>query len=181
MPVDAVCPWLLTPVLFLLHRRPRVQRASGIPCALFVFRGWFLQQLGRMCAARTRRRVNTPPSCFALSPRRPGQAEGGCGAYSLGTSSRTSAARSGIQNHRRKFLSRLELQPCATTKACGYGSPPARGRHLWLARRPPHPSLIYLRERDIGVCGTSALLTPRPWRSCRTSASGLRSRKMCRR
>src|SRR5450432_1077989 len=34
MPADAVYLWLLTPVLFLLHRRLRVQRASGIPCAL---------------------------------------------------------------------------------------------------------------------------------------------------
>ena len=34
MPVDAVYLWLLTPVLFLLHRRPWVLRASGIPCAL---------------------------------------------------------------------------------------------------------------------------------------------------
>src|SRR5947208_8749482 len=30
----AVYLWLLTPVLFLLHRRPWVLRASGIPCAL---------------------------------------------------------------------------------------------------------------------------------------------------
>ncbi len=38
MPVDAVYLWLLTRVFFLLHTRPRVQRASGIPCALLVSR-----------------------------------------------------------------------------------------------------------------------------------------------
>src|SRR6266436_4569820 len=35
MPAVAVCPWLLTRVLFFTHTRPRVQRASGIPCSLF--------------------------------------------------------------------------------------------------------------------------------------------------
>jgi hypothetical protein len=33
MPADAVYLWLLR-VCFLLHTRPPVQRASGIPCAL---------------------------------------------------------------------------------------------------------------------------------------------------
>src|SRR6266478_4651473 len=47
MPVDAVYLWLLTRVLFLLHTRPRVQRASGIPCALCCFEGGLLEQLGR--------------------------------------------------------------------------------------------------------------------------------------
>jgi hypothetical protein len=38
MPADAVCPWLLTRVHFFAHTRPRVQRASGIPCALMILR-----------------------------------------------------------------------------------------------------------------------------------------------
>ena len=47
MPVVAVYPWLLTRVL-LLHTRPRVQRASGIPCALFQFEGGSFQKLGQI-------------------------------------------------------------------------------------------------------------------------------------
>jgi len=40
MPVDAVYPWLLTPVLFSAQAAMGASRIR-IPCALFVFRGWF--------------------------------------------------------------------------------------------------------------------------------------------
>src|SRR6266436_2917381 len=59
MPVDAVYLWLLTRVLFLLHTRPRVQRASGIPCALFVLRDTRSRITRTRCAARMRAHVST--------------------------------------------------------------------------------------------------------------------------
>src|SRR5207244_9052131 len=67
MPVDAVYLWLLTRVLFLLHTRPRVQRASGIPCALCCFEGGSLPTTRASRAARTRTCVGV---LFAAHPSR---------------------------------------------------------------------------------------------------------------
>jgi hypothetical protein len=39
--------WFL-PLCFSLHRGPWVQRAPGIPCALFDFEGGLLEKLGRI-------------------------------------------------------------------------------------------------------------------------------------
>ena len=48
MPDDCGVPLVANACAFLLHRRPRVQRAPGIPCALGFFRWAFVfAQLGR--------------------------------------------------------------------------------------------------------------------------------------
>jgi hypothetical protein len=47
MPDDCGVPLVADACAFLLHRRPRVQRASGIPCALGFSMGMFFAQLGR--------------------------------------------------------------------------------------------------------------------------------------
>jgi len=47
MPDDCGVPLVANACAFLLHRRPRVQRASGIPCALGFSMGIFFAQLGR--------------------------------------------------------------------------------------------------------------------------------------
>ena len=44
-------------LLRILHTRPRVQRAPGIPCALLLFEGRLDAKLGRRCAARMRTSV----------------------------------------------------------------------------------------------------------------------------
>jgi|SRR5882757_8486682 hypothetical protein len=102
-PDDPPVPVVL-PRAFFSARGPWVRWAPGLPCALLISRAAFFQQLGHFVP---RERGVTP-----LSPRRPGQAKRDPG-----------------PNHRQKFSGRLELQPCATTKAGGYGSPPSRGRH----------------------------------------------------
>src|SRR5258708_32284015 len=53
MPDDCGVPLVANACAFLLHRRPRVQRAPGIPCALGFRWACFTQQLGR-CASRER-------------------------------------------------------------------------------------------------------------------------------
>jgi hypothetical protein len=58
MPADAVYLWLLTRALFLLRTRLRVQRASGIPCALCSFEGGSLPTTRAICAARMRSHVS---------------------------------------------------------------------------------------------------------------------------
>ena len=62
-----ICPvdlWFLTPVLFYLHRRPRVQSAPGFPCALAFQEGETSDKPRVSHAARTRSHV-------ALSCHRP--------------------------------------------------------------------------------------------------------------
>src|SRR5882672_12274505 len=53
MPDDCGVPLVADACAFLLHRRPRVQRASGIPCALFVFEGGLFPIARTFRAART--------------------------------------------------------------------------------------------------------------------------------
>jgi hypothetical protein len=149
----AVYLWLLTPVRFLLHRRPRVQRASGIPCALFVSRGWFLQQLGRIRAARTRCRVSPLKIVSQIH------------VASLRPSSRTSEARSGTHNHRAKFFEQAEAPTMCYHET------------LWLWV----PACAGTTAEVGAISAKTSPLTPRPWLSCRTSASAPGSRRWCRR
>ena len=168
MPVDAVYPWLLTPVLFYC--------TGGHGCfahpafsALLISRAVHFQHLGhfvprerrvtppfavmpRECGAPSTRRplgLITSVSGILDRPVKPGDDDRESG--SLPASSRTSAARSGTHNHRQQFLNRLELQLCVTTKACGYGSPPARGRRRRMSRSLSHHVVQGKRKEDAGL------------------------------
>jgi hypothetical protein len=68
MPVDCGVPVVADACAFLLHRRLRVQRASGIPCALFVFEGGLLRTTRTFRAARILRRARVigVPNSFVV-------------------------------------------------------------------------------------------------------------------
>src|SRR5438552_6127771 len=98
MPVDAVYLWLLTRVLFLLHTRPRVQRASGIPCAL-LFEG---HKVSHYSGAMRRENASA-----CLNPRRHREDQRAASKHSLHVvpGKRAPRVRPGIHNRRRILLS----------------------------------------------------------------------------
>src|SRR5713101_4245015 len=83
----------------------------------------------------------------------------------------TGSARPGTHNHRRTFLTTLELRTCVTPQAGGYGSLLSQGRQQWLVRRPPPASLrgfrglaedtARRREAAGGAVGDLDLILPR--------------------
>jgi hypothetical protein len=58
MPVDAVYLWLLTPVLFYCTGGYGCNAHPAFPAPSYDFEGGSFEQLGRMCAARSRTRVS---------------------------------------------------------------------------------------------------------------------------
>src|SRR5262245_54985687 len=101
MPVVSAEPVVL-PRAFFVARGPWVQRAPGIPCALFISMG-----ASRDKNSDAPRRENV---FLYLSPRRPCE----------------SIAKAGTHNQRRMLLSQAGATIATTTSAGGYGSPRSR-------------------------------------------------------